>query len=390
MIELVGEGGYEAVALRQLTTLAGVSTRTFYEHFEGKEECFLRTYELVMKRMSARAASSQVGDSDWSRRLALALQGLAAEIIDKPRAARLALLEIFNAGPAAHDAMARAEANFEEMLTEGFSVSQQAEISPLLAKAIVSGVAFVARTRLTGASPTAGAAMAGDLSQWTLSLRDMPMSDRPYARPLTQTDHPPPRAEPGEREILLAATAKLAAAKGYWQLTVPQILAAAGLRKKSFTAHFTSIDDCFLATLEQRTADLVSRVMTDRSEGLPWSDRVHRAIENLCTGIAEDPISAKLIFVEASSAGRTAVELQGALLADLAGALLRSAPTQDDRPPSSIYAEASIGAIWGIVRSYVVSGREGQLHGLAPALAFLILAPAGHWHSKGRVPSTVG
>ena len=43
MVEIAGEQGYEAVTVRGLTRTAGVSSRTFYERFEGKEECFLET-----------------------------------------------------------------------------------------------------------------------------------------------------------------------------------------------------------------------------------------------------------------------------------------------------------------------------------------------------------
>ena len=374
MIELVGEGGYESVALRQLTALAGVSIRTFYEHFESKEECFLRTYELVVQRIGARVVSAQVGELDWSRRVELALQGFAAELIDKPRAARLALWEIFAAGPAAYEVMARAEARFEKMLTTGFvGSSPQCEMSPLLARAIVSGVAFVARTRLISAGPNAGAT-AGEMSQWVLSLRDIPAGDRPSVSAL-DTNFSVPRAEPGEREALLAATAKLAAANGYWQLTVPRILAAAGLRKSNFTAHFTGVEDCFLAVLEQRTAGLVGRAITDSAHGLSWPDRTHRVMGNLCAVVANDPATAKLVFIEARSADRAAVALQDGLLASLAAELLRDAPSHHDRPITPLQAEASLGAIWGVVRSHVDSGREGELPNLAPILTSLLLAP---------------
>jgi AcrR family transcriptional regulator len=362
MIELVGEDGYEAVSVRRLAALAGVSTRTFYSHFEGKEECFLRTYELVVERIGARVVSAQAGEQDWSRGLGLALQGIAGELVNKPRAARLALLEIFDAGPAAHDAMARAEARFEEMLTESsVRPPNQGELSPLLAKAIVSGVTFVARTRLLGASPAAGAEVAGELSQWVLSLRDTTASDQPSVSTPSDPSLSPPRSEPGEREIILTATAKLAATNGYWQLTVPRILAAAGLRKKSFTSNFTGVEDCFLAVLEQRTAGLLGRAMTGSTEDLPWPNRVHRVIESLCAGIAADPLTAKLVFLEARSAGQTAVARQDALLRNLATELLHDAPKHDGKSTPSIYAEASLGAIWGIVRSYVASGRESQL-----------------------------
>jgi len=376
MIELVGEGGYEAVTLRRLTALAGVSTRTFYEHFEGKEQCFLETYELVVKRIEARVISAQTGESDWSRRVELALQGFAAELINKPRAARLALREIFAAGPAAHGAMARAEAHFEEVLTESFvSSPRQVEISPLLAKAIVSGVAFVARTRMVDAGPTA-AVTADELCSWVLLLREMSAKGSlANLTARTRSNLSLPRAEPGEREAILAATAKLAAASGYWELTKPRILAAAGLRKNNFTAHFSGVEDCFLAALEQRTAGLASQVMKDSSEELSWPKRVRQIIENLCAVIADDPVTAKLVFVEARSAGQAAVSLQDGFLASLANDLVREAPGSQGRPASPMHAEASLAALWGIARSYVDSGREGRLFDIAAVLTFLFLAP---------------
>src|SRR5689334_1420677 len=351
MIELVGEEGYEAVSLRRLATLAGVSTKTFYEHFESKAECFLRTYELVVERISARVVSAQADETDWPQRVELALQGLAAELVNKPRAARLALLEVFEAGPAALETLARVEAHSEAMLTQSFArPSGQVKISPNLARAIVSGVSFVARTRMIGATPVIGTKVAGELSQWVLSLQNRMAGDR-VSVPAVGTRPSPPKAEPSEREIILTATAKLAAASGYWQLTVPRILTAAGLRKKNFAAHFTGVEDCFLAVLDQRTASLIDRAMTASTGGQTWSNRVGHSIENLCATIAADPVTARLVFVESRSAGRAAVDRQDAILTGWAGELVRNASSNE--PTSSIHAEASLGAIWGVVRGYI-------------------------------------
>lgn len=380
MIELVGEGGYEAVTLRQLTALAGVSIRTFYDHFEGKEECFLRTYELVTQRIAARVTSAQAGESDWSRRLELGFQAFAAELVNRRRAARLALLEIFAVGPAPQEAMGRAEARFEEKLTESFLRSRpQKEVSPLLARAVLAGAAFVARTRIIGAGPTEAAATASELSQWALSLQDMPASVQLSPAP-ARANLPPARSEPGEREVLLAATAKLAATNGYRHLTMPRILAAAGLRKNRFTSQFTGVEECFLAVLKQRTIDLIDRSMSESRNELPAPDRVRNFIENLCAAIATDRVTAKLVFVEVQSAGRPAVALQDALLTNLAGELLRHPAGLHGRPISPLGAEASIAAIWGIFRNYVSSGREGQLPKLASTLTFLLLASGADAH----------
>lgn len=76
MIVLVAERGYSAATVRDLAQLAGVSTRAFYEHFSGKEECFLRTYELAVRRTAKRivvsreaSATGSSGFASRSRRL---------------------------------------------------------------------------------------------------------------------------------------------------------------------------------------------------------------------------------------------------------------------------------------------------------------------------------
>ncbi|HET7589657.1 MAG TPA: helix-turn-helix domain-containing protein, partial [Solirubrobacterales bacterium] len=38
MVELAADRGYKAVTVRDLARLAGVSSRAFYKHFNGKEE----------------------------------------------------------------------------------------------------------------------------------------------------------------------------------------------------------------------------------------------------------------------------------------------------------------------------------------------------------------
>jgi AcrR family transcriptional regulator len=103
MAEVVAERGYGATTVADVIEHAGVSRKTFYEHFAGKEECFLAAYdagaEVLMATM--RAAADPV---------AAYLDTLASE----PAFARTFLIEIGAAGPRAlarrrevHDAFAR-------------------------------------------------------------------------------------------------------------------------------------------------------------------------------------------------------------------------------------------------------------------------------------------
>jgi hypothetical protein len=54
--------------------------------------------------------------------------------------------------------------------------------------------------------------------------------------------------------------------------------------------------------------------------------------------------------------------------------LRREAPPA--RQPSKFAAEASVGAMWGVIHYYVANGRGAQLPTAAPALSYIALAPA--------------
>src|SRR5271168_4540645 len=50
MIEAVAHDGYEGTSVKRVIELAGVSRRSFYEQFANKEDCFLVTFDLIVKR----------------------------------------------------------------------------------------------------------------------------------------------------------------------------------------------------------------------------------------------------------------------------------------------------------------------------------------------------
>jgi AcrR family transcriptional regulator len=58
MIELVGEQGYGATAVAEVTKRAGLSRKAFYEHFAGKQDCFLATYDTIVGEGYERVAGA--------------------------------------------------------------------------------------------------------------------------------------------------------------------------------------------------------------------------------------------------------------------------------------------------------------------------------------------
>ncbi len=389
MIELVSEGGFGAVTVRALVRRAGVSTHTFYEHFHGKEECFLWVYEQLIQRSAERVRAAQRGSEDWRERLGLAFAAFAGGIAHEPKEARLALVEAFAGGPAALERMGHAEGVFEAMIEQSFALAPDGIAAPpLVVKGIVAGVHRVARAWLLAGRAHELAGLTDELVEWILCFRCREAGA--LARLGEQVARMGPAMEPAiatdgngdgdaivrrdDRARILDATAWLAGREGYWQLRVPQIRLAAGVSRKRFDEHFAGVPECFMAALEHQTARVLAAVAPAGATGRTWPGGLHRALYAFCCYVAADPVFARIGFIEVFALGPHGVICRERLMAGGAEAFRASAP--EDRRPSELAAEASVGACWGIMHRYVATGRSEQLPRIAPVLSFMALAPA--------------
>ena len=96
----VAEHGYQAVTITHITKQAKVSRRVFYENFEGKEECFLAAFEVVVGHIRELAAEAVAPLADWPRQAIAASRAVLAFLASEPDLARLCLVESQSAGPA--------------------------------------------------------------------------------------------------------------------------------------------------------------------------------------------------------------------------------------------------------------------------------------------------
>jgi AcrR family transcriptional regulator len=53
MVEVAAEGGYLGAAVAPVVARAGVSRRTFYELFDGREDCFLAAFDWGVEQTRA-------------------------------------------------------------------------------------------------------------------------------------------------------------------------------------------------------------------------------------------------------------------------------------------------------------------------------------------------
>ena len=82
-----------------MVKFASVSTRDFYEHFDGKEECFLAAFDAVAGHVGALIAEAAAPEPDWPHEVIAALRAALEFFAAEPDLARLCLLESVSSTP---------------------------------------------------------------------------------------------------------------------------------------------------------------------------------------------------------------------------------------------------------------------------------------------------
>ena len=303
MVEVAGsEAGYAGANIKLLSTLAGVSRQTFYDRFGTTEACFLATYEYVVTRAARHVNAAFRSQQDWQEKLREAFDAYALEVVNEPKAARIALVEVLGAGPVALAERERGRQVFEHLIAASFRQTPGgSELPAFIVKAIVGGVERVTRLRLLNGGVEELPALADELLAWALSYSSPRVGaiQKPRASPLR---HSARRAtsEQDERTRILRAAAQVAADAGYLHLTRSQLLEHADVRVETFDELFESTEQCFLASLDLLAVEVLgcavrasstaeTRVAAvrqgDGSTPRPRRARPHAAARGICRGL---------------------------------------------------------------------------------------------------------
>jgi AcrR family transcriptional regulator len=121
MAESVAEKGYAQTSVADVLKRSRVSRETFYQHFSGKQDCFLTVLDrssLVLERFFEEELSRDEGAwSCFDHALEIYLGTLAAE----PTFARVFFLESYAAGPEAQRKRFAVQERFVQSLLDNFA-----------------------------------------------------------------------------------------------------------------------------------------------------------------------------------------------------------------------------------------------------------------------------
>ena len=179
-----------------------------------------------------------------------------------------------------------------------------------------------------------------------------------------------------QRERLLDAVPRVVAEHGYEATSVADIVKAAAVSRNAFYKSFKDKQDCFATAHEaghERLFEILTVPCDDDGAGI--EERVERSLSAALDALSSEPEIARLLFVEAPSAGEE-IALRYHEWLKRYGTLLRAAAP--DLPSESIPAPEVEGVIVGGIASRVASevlqGRAAKLRDLAEPLVEYVLA----------------
>jgi AcrR family transcriptional regulator len=177
--------------------------------------------------------------------------------------------------------------------------------------------------------------------------------------------------EASQRGRLLDAMAHVVADKGYGATSVADVIARAGVSRKTFYEHFRDKLDCFLGAYDLGVEVLLATVRAAGAEEAdPFAVTRARTRAYLRT-LADEPAFARTFLVEVA-AGPEALERRRAVhrqFAGLAREIVESIPG-GPRLPDDLYL-AWVGASNEVISAWVVAGRTAELAALEDVLVHI-------------------
>ncbi len=132
--------GYGGSSVERIASRAGVSRRTFYEQFAGREDLYLQTYDVAAGCLLERLGAAWEQTVDGSAGLRLFLQTLLQCIAGEPQLARVCIVDVLSGGARALEHRERRMRDFAALLAQGALEQGGAPPPPLATDGLAAAI----------------------------------------------------------------------------------------------------------------------------------------------------------------------------------------------------------------------------------------------------------
>jgi AcrR family transcriptional regulator len=184
-----------------------------------------------------------------------------------------------------------------------------------------------------------------------------------------------------QRERILDGVMHAASRSGYGDLRVEDIIAYAGVSRRTFYDHFANKEEAFLAAYDLVVEQLEAAVAAAHATGPSWPASIRRALAAFLNLLAAEPVLAHVCVVDVLAAGPRALERRAAALRRFERFLQpRDGSAPGAASPTPLTVEAVVGGLYEVVYARVVDGRAAELPALMPSLLYSVLLPFAGEH----------
>jgi len=296
--------GYAHLTVEKIITAAGVSRATFYQYFRDVEDCFWSAYRRHAEQLVADVTAAAAGSRQ--RELEI-LDTLVTTSVSRPDVALLLMREGLAAGAAGLSERDALVSRIEQAMT---SPAPQRSTIDLPAAILIGGTFGFLSMRLSDGG--AIDCLREDVRDWALSFVRRSSQSSWSARLAPAFSHQASQAPMGEsatrargaqRERILRAIAATIRAKGYRDITVADIVSAAGVSRRGFYNDFPSKADAFIAAYEHAFEQTLAACTPAFFVSAAWPERVWQAAQAFTGFFSREPLFAYLCFVECYAIG---------------------------------------------------------------------------------------
>jgi AcrR family transcriptional regulator len=394
MIEAVASSGYLDTSIDQVLAGTGLARSTFYDHFADKADCFRAAIESVGLDIDERLALLTAGTGASLEEVIETMVGFADEDTD---VARVLFIESLGAGPRSIALRDSLLARLDSILAGALQRATGAgEHIDLPARTLSGAIFRLLAMRLLRRDPQLGT-LTAELLAWAESYRtgSAPRWREEYPVPglrslsaasVPRLDQAPAQLvgrvrrrdlEQAQRERIVRAVMRCSYERGYSQVTVADITAAAKVSRKAFYKQFPEKVDAALAADELVFQSGMVASAAGFFSAAEWPERAWEGGVGLLSFLAANPEAARFAFVETSAVGHAASALAYERLGAFALFLeegYRIRP-EAERLPRTV-SEALMATMFE--RAYLELRERRDAGGLLetmPSFVYVILAP---------------